>query len=84
MNYGGIPEEFTTLEQSQIVIVPVPYDETSTWIKGADKGPDAILEASANMELFDIDTKSEVYKKGIYTDFPIFGKIVPGRDGRRC
>lgn len=67
INYGGIPEEYSQLETSAIVILPVPYDGTSTWIKGADKGPEALLEASANMELYDIETNSEVYKKGIFT-----------------
>lgn len=67
MNYGGISKKYSLLEKSPIVILPVPYDGTSTWIKGADKGPDAILEASANMELYDIETDSEVYKTGIYT-----------------
>jgi agmatinase len=67
INYGGISEEYSQLNNSQIVILPVPYDGTSTWIKGADKGPEAILEASANMELYDIETESEVYKLGIFT-----------------
>ncbi|HOV12557.1 MAG TPA: agmatinase, partial [Bacteroidales bacterium] len=55
----------------------VPYDGTSTWIKGADKGPDAILEASANMELYDIETDSEVYKQGIFTSSPVMEKSSP-------
>lgn len=67
MNYGGLEEEFSTYASSSIVVLPVPYDGTSTWIKGADKGPLAILEASANMELYDIETDSEVYRKGIHT-----------------
>jgi agmatinase len=67
MNYGGLTKEFSGFASSEIVIIPVPYDGTSTWIKGADKGPAALLEASANMELYDIETDSEVYKKGIYT-----------------
>ncbi|MEI6853058.1 MAG: agmatinase [Bacteroidota bacterium] len=66
-NFGGIPKKYDDAEKAKIVILPVPYDGTSTWIKGADKGPAAILEASANMELYDIETDSEVYKKGIYT-----------------
>jgi agmatinase len=70
-NFGGIPEKYDNVEKSKIVILPVPYDGTSTWIKGADKGPAAILEASANMELYDIETDSEVYKKGIYTATPV-------------
>jgi agmatinase len=67
MNFGGIPPAYSAYESSPIVILPVPFDATSTWIKGADKGPAAILEASANMELYDIDTDSEVYLKGIHT-----------------
>ena len=70
-NYGGLEPEFSNYENAQIVVLPVPYDGTSTWIKGADKGPDAILEASANMELYDIETDSEVYTRGIATVEPV-------------
>lgn len=70
-NFGGLPEEYSKEEGSAIVILPVPYDGTSTWGKGADKGPEAILEASANMELYDIETESEVYLNGIYTADPV-------------
>ena len=65
-NYAGIPNEYSKLENSSIVLIPVPYDGTSTWQKGADKGPKAFLDASENMELYDIETDSEVYKNGIY------------------
>ncbi len=63
-NYGGLPEEYTPYDSSDIIIIPVPYDGTSTWVKGADKGPAALLDASANMELYDIETDSEVYTAG--------------------
>ena len=59
--YAGIPEENAQLETSKIVLIPVPYDGTSTWGKGADKGPEAFLSASENMELYDIETEQEVY-----------------------
>ena len=71
MNFGGLETAYSAYESSSIVVLPVPFDGTSTWIKGADRGPDAILEASANMELYDIDTDSEVYLKGIFTAAPI-------------
>ena len=64
--YAGIPEELAKLETAKIVLIPVPYDGTSTWQKGADKGPDAFLNASENMELYDIETGTEVYKQGVY------------------
>jgi len=65
-NYAGIPDEFAQLEKAKVVLIPVPYDGTSTWGKGADKGPEAFLKASENMELYDIETNSEVYQQGIY------------------
>ena len=71
LNYGGLEAEFTAYDKAEIVVIPVPYDGTSTWIKGADKGPQAILEASTNMELYDIETDSEVYTKGIATLAPV-------------
>ncbi|MGG6231034.1 agmatinase [Tenacibaculum sp. SDUM215027] len=65
-NYAGIPDQYAKLENAKVVLIPVPYDGTSTWQKGADKGPEAFLDASENMELYDIETDSEVYKEGIY------------------
>lgn len=64
--YAGIPAEYSKLETSKVVLIPVPYDGTSTWQKGADKGPAAFLAASENMELYDIETNSEAYKNGVY------------------
>lgn len=64
--YAGISEEFSKLETSKIVLIPVPYDGTSTWQKGADKGPEAFLHASENMELYDIETETEVYQQGVF------------------
>lgn len=69
--YAGIPAKFATQEQSKIVLIPVPYDGTSTWQKGADKGPEAFLSASENMELYDIETDSEVYQQGVFLADPI-------------
>ncbi|MEZ4839992.1 MAG: agmatinase [Flavobacteriaceae bacterium] len=69
--FAGIPQEYAKLEKSKIVLIPVPYDGTSTWQKGADKGPDAFLEAAENMELYDIETGTEVYKEGIFLADPV-------------
>lgn len=68
IGYGGLPEAFTNYSTSKVAVLPVAYDGTSTWVKGADKGPYALLEASANMEVYDIETNSEVYRIGIFTD----------------
>ena len=64
--FGGIGQEYSTLDKSNILLQSIPYDGTSTWGKGADKGFDAFLDAAENMELYDIETDSEVYRKGIH------------------
>jgi agmatinase len=78
MNFGG-NEVVYSYSESGIIIVPVPYDETSTWMKGADKGPDAILDASVNLEFYDVETSSEAHLKGINTIAPILEKETPGK-----
>jgi agmatinase len=76
MNFGG-NEVVCDYHNSRIVILPVPYDETSTWMKGADKGPDAIMAASVNLEFYDIETNSEAHKHGIFTLEPLTEKSSP-------
>jgi len=76
MNFGG-NEVVYNYSESGIIIVPVPYDETSTWMKGADKGPDAILDASVNLEFYDVETSSEAHLAGINTIAPVLEKETP-------
>lgn len=64
--------EFSLLENSKYVLIPVAYDGTSTFVKGADKGPQAIIDASDSIELYDVPLEYEVYKAGIHTDKPDF------------
>ncbi len=64
-------------DNANIVILPVPYDGTSTWIKGADKGPEAIIEASGTLEMYDIETEIDISKKGIYTLTPVTENASP-------
>ena len=67
-SFGRLAKKFTDYKNSEIAILPVPFDKTSSWIKGSSKGPKAIIEASQYMEFYDIETDSEVYKKGVYTE----------------
>jgi len=77
INFGGLAPEYSDYKTAKFVVLPVPYDRTSTWGRGAENGPDAILEASANMELYDIETGLEVYKQGIYTADPVISDDPP-------
>jgi agmatinase len=63
-NYFGLSEEFSAAENSQAIIVPVPYERTS---KGTKNAPKAILEASQNIDLFDDELWVEPHKIGIHS-----------------
>jgi len=78
-NFLGLDEdEAKSYEDSKVVIVSVPYDGTRTWIIGekwkimdASKGPDAIITASRNMELYDEELDAEISDVRIYTKEPL-------------
>ena len=70
MNFGGIYPE-CSLRDAQFVVVPVPYDLTSTYQPGSRRGPAAIIEASTNMELYDEELKKDTYLAGIHTASPV-------------
>ena len=70
MNFGGIYPEYS-LRDATFVVVPVPYDLTSTYQPGSRRGPQAIIEASTNMELYDEELKKETYLCGIATASPV-------------
>ena len=75
--FAGVPEEYSSYEKAKIVVLPVPYDATSTWVKGADKGPGALLDASVALEWYDIETETQVYKQGIFTAQPVLENTTP-------
>lgn len=66
-NFFGLPEEFSTYEKSQAVIIPAPYEYTVSYGKGTKNGPKAVREASQQVELFDDELWIEPYKIGIFS-----------------
>jgi len=68
MNFGGIvEEEFSSFQDSRILVWPIAYEGTVSYGGGTGKGAAAIIDASRNMELYDEETDAEVYKLGIHT-----------------
>lgn len=64
--FAGIEEIYSYYDAASVLLQSIPYDGTSTWGKGADKAFGAFLEAAENMELYDIETDSVVYKNGVH------------------
>ncbi len=66
-NFLGLDEEASEFEHARAVILPVPYESTTSYGGGTAAGPGAILEASRYIELYDQELRSEPYEMGIAT-----------------
>jgi agmatinase len=66
-NFLGLEEESSGLEESQAVILPVPYEATTSYGGGTSRGPGAIIEASRYIELYDQELDGEPYEVGVAT-----------------
>ena len=65
--FAAIPAEYARFETARVAILPVPYDHTASGLPGSRKGPRAIIDASEEMELYDLELESEPYRVGIHT-----------------
>jgi agmatinase len=66
-NFLGLEPEFSDLETSRFVVLPIPYDVTASYLKGTVNGPQAIISASQQVEYFDEILLDEFYQAGVYT-----------------
>jgi len=67
LNFASLDEADSAFERARVVVLPVPYDSTVTARAGARDGPRAIIEASADMELYDVGPGLEPWRHGIHT-----------------
>ncbi|MFB3092535.1 MAG: agmatinase [Dehalococcoidia bacterium] len=67
LNFLALPEEKSNLKNSRVVLLPVPYDSTTSYRTGARDGPMAILRASYNLEDYDHELDFDVSQVGIHT-----------------
>lgn len=67
-NFMGEPCDY---QNSKIAILPVPFERSTSYLQGTAAGPQAIIEASCNVELYDIELNTEPYRNGIHTLPPL-------------
>ncbi len=67
INFASLDAHASAFETARVVVLPVPYDSTVTARAGTRDGPQAIIEASADMELYDVGVGLEPYRHGIHT-----------------
>ncbi|MFA6434014.1 MAG: agmatinase [Elusimicrobiales bacterium] len=71
-----LTEEQAPFKEARFLILPVPYEKTTSYGKGTGKGPAAVLDSSWQLEFWDEEAKREIWKEGIAT-------LAPFNCGRR-
>jgi len=66
-NFLGLPEEHARFDDAGVVILPVPYEATVSYMGGTRFGPRALLHASRFVELYDHELDAEPYTIGVHT-----------------
>jgi agmatinase len=83
-NFLGVP--MAPLNKARFVVLPLPYEQTTSYGKGTARGPQAIISASAQLEHYDEELDQETYssnpdgfseqepgtgrRNGIHTTYP--------------
>lgn len=72
-NFLALSRDYSSPDTAKVIILPVPFEKTSTFGKGSKKGPSAIIEASHEVELYDAVLGYEPYQTcgGIATLNPL-------------
>lgn len=72
-NFLALEEPWCHPDQAGVYVLPAPYEHTSSYIPGSDRGPSAILEASAQVEFYDEQLECEPFRDwgGIATASPL-------------
>jgi agmatinase len=70
-SFLGLGEEHTALDRAQVVLLPVPYEASTSYMEGTRRGPEAILAASRHVELYDHELDGEPYRVGVHTYSPV-------------
>ncbi len=64
INFMNLPKEYAG-ENSRFLIVSIPWENNTSYGVGASKGSNSIIEASKQLEYFDIELEKEIFEKGI-------------------
>ena len=66
-NFAGIPREYISYDRARVVVLPVPLESTTTYVAGTRRAPEAVIRASAHMELYDEELRLKTCTVGVYT-----------------
>ncbi|MCB0332899.1 MAG: agmatinase [Bdellovibrionales bacterium] len=72
-SFLGLEGELACFETAEVCIIPAPFEASTSFGHGTSNGPAALIEASRNIEGYDVETQCEVFNVGIHTTAPLEG-----------
>src|SRR5215468_100861 len=66
-SFMHLDDQYTDFDTTRVVVTPVPFDATTCYRPGTREGPQAIIDASRNLELYDPELRRSPYTVGIHT-----------------
>lgn len=67
MKFLGTEYSVNTVDKAAIIILPIPYEFSTSYGKGTKNGPRAIIKASPYLEFYDEQYRIEPWREGIFT-----------------
>ena len=65
--FGAIEQDAGSFERAQAVVLPIPFERTTSYVPGTRNGPREIIAASSQVELYDEELGREICDVGIHT-----------------
>jgi len=65
--FGALEQDDESFDRAKAVVLPVPFERTTSYVPGTKNGPREILAASSQVELYDEELGREVSDVGIHT-----------------
>ena len=66
-NFLGLEKKFSTYSKSKVVIIPAPFEASTSYQQGTVNGPKSVIKASTQVELYDIELDKSCHTVGIHT-----------------
>lgn len=76
-NFLGLDGAQVEYDKSKVVVIPAPFEASTSYQTGTVNGPQAILDASTQVETYDIELGTDCHTQGIHTTAPLPIKSAP-------
>lgn len=66
-NFLGLESQYSDYKNAKVVIIPAPFEASTSYQQGTMNGPKALITASHEVELYDLELKTSFHTVGVHT-----------------